>query len=331
MRFLSKKILISGIVVISLLILIIGGALGYTYYQAITGQSKVVLPDFTLEPASQIKLGDLITAKTLVKCPWGHHPEKAELTVPEGLQIVTEPEIREIKTQWGKTVWEIIAEIQPFRTGKIKQSDFSVAIISEKDGKTTSETLTGKIPGFAVLAVDTGKEHKLDVATTVKEVSIAENNPWILLIIALLALAGTIIFLRLWLIKRKKIMESLIIPPWEVALSLLHELKDALKNNKVKGQICISRLTDIVRDYLEHRFNIHAPSQTTHEFLTDLDKSDSPLELEHKQFLRDFMTAADMVKFAKLPADQALLENAINKAEQLVKSTTPDDNGDKGT
>jgi hypothetical protein len=115
-----------------------------------------------------------------------------------------------------------------------------------------------------------------------------------------------------------------------VALSLLHELKDALKNNKVKGQICISRLTDIVRDYLEHRFNIHAPSQTTHEFLTDLDKSDSPLELEHKQFLRDFMTAADMVKFAKLPADQALLENAMNKAEQLVQSTTPDDNGDKG-
>ena len=125
-------------------------------------------------------------------------------------------------------------------------------------------------------------------------------------------------------------MESLVLPPWVLALSLLHELRSALTNHKVKGQICISRLTDIVRDYLEQRFNIHAPSQTTHEFLKDLDKSDSPLELEHKQFLRDFLTAADMVKFAKLPADQTLLENAMNKAEQLVQSTTPDENGEKG-
>jgi hypothetical protein len=37
-----------------------------------------------------------------------------------------------------------------------------------------------------------------------------------------------------------------------------------------------------------------------------------------------------MVKFAKLPADQTLLENAMNKAEQLVQSTTPDENGEKG-
>jgi len=330
MRYLPKKILISGIALIAVIIMITAGVLGYTYYLAVTGKSKVQAPEFTLTPATQIKLGDLVTAKAQVKCPWGHHPEKPELNVPEGLQVVTEPKIKQIDTQWGKSVWEIVAKIQPFRTGKIKKSDFSVDIIAEKNGKTTSKTLKSTIPGFSVLAVDTGKEHQLDIATTVKEVSIAASKPWILVAITILALIGTVIFLILWLRKRKEIMESLVLPPWTLALSLLHELRTALKNNKVKGQICITRLTDIVRDYLEQRFNIHAPSQTTHEFLMDLDKSDSPLELEHKQFLRDFLTAADMVKFAKLPADQTLLENAMNKAEQLVQSTTPEENGDKG-
>ena len=329
MRFLSKKVLISVAAALLVIILGISAALGYTYYRAITGQSEVVIPEFTLSPASKIKLGDDITVKTLVKCPWGHHPEKALLTVPEGLQVVSEPTIKQIDTQWGKSVWEISAEVQPFRTGKIKKSQCSVDIISEKEGRTVTKTLKGEIPGFSVFAVDTGKNHKLDVATTAKERSIAENNPWILIAIIVLSLIGTVVFLILWLKKRDQIIESMVLPPWAAALSQLHELRTAMKQQKIKGQVCITRLTDIVRDYLEQRFNIHAPSQTTHEFLMDLDKSSSPLELEHKMFLRDFLTAADMVKFAKLPAGQALLDNALDKAEQLVESTTPDENGDK--
>ena len=330
MKWSRKKIVVSGVSTLLAILLIVGAALGYTYYLAVTGQSKVAVPEFTLNPNSKIKLGDEVTVKTLVKCPWGHHPEKAVITLPEGVQIVNEPTINQVDTKWGKSVWEISAEIQPYRTGKMKKSECSVDIIAKKDGKTTSKTLKGEIPAFKVLAVDTGKNYQLDVASTVKEVSLAENNPWILILIAFLALIGTAIFLVMWLNKRKEIMDSLVLPPWTMALSLLHKLREELKEHKIKGQVCITRLSDIVRDYLEQRFNINAPSQTTHEFLVDLDKGDSPLQLDHKQFLRDFLTAADMVKFAKLPANKALLDTALDKAEQLIESTTPEESGNKG-
>ena len=326
MKWSRKKIVISSLSATLAVLLLIGAAIGYTYYLAVTGQSKITIPEFTLKPNSKIKLGDEITVTTLVKCPWGHHPEKAVITLPDGVQIIQEPTISQVDTKWGKSVWEINAEIQPYRTGKMKKSECSVDIIAKKDGKTTSKTLKGEIPTFEVLAVDTGKNHQLDVASTVKETSLAENNPWILILIAFLALIGTAIFLVIWLNKRKEIMNSLVLPPWLMALSLLHKLREELKEHKIKGQVCITRLSDIVRNYLEQRFNINAPSQTTHEFLLDLDKGDSPLQLEHKQFLRDFLTAADMVKFAKLPANKALLDTALNKAEQLIKSTTPEEN-----
>ena len=329
MKWSRKKIVISAISALLAVLLLIGAALGYTYYLAVTGQSNVTVPDFTLKPNSKIKLGDEITVTTLVKCPWGHHPEKAVITLPEGVQIVKEPTINQIDTKWGKSVWEISAEVQPYRTGDMKKGECSLDIIVNKDGKTTSKTLKGEIPAFTVLAVNTRKNHQLDVASTVKEVSLAENSPWILILIAFLALIGTIIFLVMWLNKRKEIMDSLVLTPWAMALSLLHKLREELKEHKIKGQVCITRLSDIVRDYLEQRFNINAPSQTTHEFLVDLDRSDSPLHLDHKQFLRDFLTAADMVKFAKLPANKALLDTVLNKAEQLIDSTTPTDNENK--
>jgi hypothetical protein len=329
MTYLSKKILISSIAGILLIIGVIASALGYTYYRAVTGKGEVSVPQFSLNPSSEIKLGDVIKLRTVVKCPWGRYPDKAELKVPEGVQVVTEPEIKRVGTSWGKSTWEILAELQPFRVGEIKKSDCSVVIISEKDGKTVSSSIKGEVPGFKVLAVDTKNDRALDVASEARErYMIEKSNLMFLLVvlILLIGLAGTVAAIIIWVNKRKRMLAEVSLNPWQLALSLLEELRQQMKSQKIKGQVCVSRLSDIVRNYLEQRFDIHAPTQTTQEFLIDLDKSFSPLETDHKQFLRDFMTAADMVKFAKLPADDGLLENALNKAEQLVESTAPDEN-----
>ena len=324
MSYFSKKIWMSAIAAVAVLIIAVSAMLAYTYYRAVSGKGEITVPAFTLSPdPSEIKLGDLITAETVIKCPWGHYPDKAEVKVPEGLQIVKEPEIEKLDTQWGKSVWKITACIQPFRTGEIKKSECTVDIVSEKDGKSVTKNYKSEIPGFKVLAVDTGKKRELDTAGEAHDVSIAENNPWIIVMIAVLAFIATVISLMIWLKKRREILEAAVLPPWELALALLDKLREELNNHEIAGPVCISRLTDIVRNYLEERFSIPATSQTTYEFLAELDSGDSPMEMEHKQFLRDFLTAADMVKFAKLPADRSLLENALKKAEQLVESTTP--------
>ncbi|NOY75341.1 MAG: hypothetical protein GXP32_06075, partial [Kiritimatiellaeota bacterium] len=224
-------------------------------------------------------------------------------------------------TYWGSSIWTVEARIQPFRTGKMAKSECVIRIKSTSDGRTHFKTVKSFIPGFKVLAVNTGKSKDLYIASRAKEASVTERNPWIIPIIATISLIGAVVFLILWLKKRKTIMESVVLPPWSLALSLLEDLRSDMRRGAVRGEICVAKLTDIVRNYIEQRFKIHAPSQTTHEFLADLESGGGELEADHRKFLRNFLTAADLVKFANLPADKELLEDAIDKAEALVEST----------
>ena len=325
MRYSIRKRIIAISAVLAVILLLLGGYAGYTYYMAATGKAKISPPKFTLSPSATIKLGDVVTASATVKCPWGHFPNKATVSVSKGLQVVLEPTIRKTGTSWGSSLWDIEMRVQPFRTGKMQKSTCEIQVASEKDGKTEFKTLKSSIPEFDVLAVDTGKDKKLYIAKTAKETTMTERNPWIMPIIAVLSLIGTIVFLVLWLRKRQTIMESVVLPPWTLALSLLENLRGEMRNGRVRGEVCVGKLTDIVRNYIEQRFEIHAPSQTTHEFLSDLDSGSSELQHEQRLFLRNFLTAADLVKFANLPADKELLEAAINKAETLVESTKLDE------
>jgi hypothetical protein len=96
------------------------------------------------------------------------------------------------------------------------------------------------------------------------------------------------------------------------------ERKDYIRRGLT--QAYYTELSDIVRHYLENRFNIRAPEMTTEEFLIKV-KVDSSLSLEQKGLLRDFLTACDLVKFAKhQPAEQeATLSFA--SAKKLIDQT----------
>ena len=323
MKAISNKIILLISLIITVLLLGGGSFLGYTYYQAATGKSKIVVPDFTITSPKKIKLGDLITAKMIIKCPWGHYPKSVEIKPPDGLQTVTEPTIHKKGISWGKTIWEIITKIQPYKTGKLKSTPAKVIILQKENGKSLEQEYNSKIPGINVIEIETGRTPQLYIADKEIKRSIAERNPWIIAIFAGLILILIIIFIIIWIRKREKYIESIVTPPWAEALNLLKELRNALKEHKLNNQVCLSKLTDIVRNYLENRFNKKVASQTTTEFLSSLEKEKSPLSNEHKQFLKEFLQAADMVKFAKLPANESLIENALQKAEQLVESTTP--------
>lgn len=102
------------------------------------------------------------------------------------------------------------------------------------------------------------------------------------------------------------------------------EKKDYIRKGQPKTYYI--ELSDIVRHYLENRFNIRAPEMTTEEFLLKV-KEDSALSLENKGLLRDFLTNCDLVKFAKYqPAEQeASLSLASTKRliDQTKQEETP--------
>jgi len=321
-----KKSLLIGLAVVALAAAVVGVFAYLAYRRAAANDAKITVPDFALNPGGEIKLGDDVKISTEIPCPWGHLPKKAELELADGLQVVAEPKIEKLKTKWGGAVWRISAEIQPYRTGKVKPSKCSIEFTHKKDGRTATKTLEAKIPGFKVLAVDTGGKRSLDLANRAKPVSAMERHHWLwwlvvagLVLIMLASLAGVFI---VWMFGKNRLAEKEP-PAWVVALSKLNGLKKRVESGELGREACVAELTDIIRTYLEKRFDVKATSSTTKEFLVGMERGDSPLDTEHRLFLRDFMTAADLVKFAKLPVDDSVLNDAIAKARLLVESTVP--------
>jgi hypothetical protein len=82
-----------------------------------------------------------------------------------------------------------------------------------------------------------------------------------------------------------------------------------------------SRLTDLVRGYIEERYEVPALERTTDELLQELRVG--PLDSGMRTLLENMLRAADLVKFAKaLPSPQEN-EQLMASAIRFVRSTAP--------
>lgn len=77
-------------------------------------------------------------------------------------------------------------------------------------------------------------------------------------------------------------------------------------------------LSQIIRQYLEGRFGLSAPRQTTAEFLEDT-KQDACLSSSQQVHLRQFLRTADLVKFAGHEPAEAQGMDAINEADRFIE------------
>lgn len=153
-------------------------------------------------------------------------------------------------------------------------------------------------------------------------ITFREMLPWILMIIAGIALVFLIIFIVRKL-KRKEpiftIRPKPVLPPHIVAISGLENLKQKKLWQAGKTKNYYTELTDIVRIYIEGRFDIQAVEMTSDEIISGLNNTDTNPEIIEK--LRQTLMLADMVKFAK--ASPLPLENdvSLNNSMDFVKET----------
>ncbi|MCX6985374.1 MAG: hypothetical protein NT118_11595 [Lentisphaerae bacterium] len=304
---------VAGAVVIAILAIAV-----FKYYQVRNSHQTIAAPVFSLVPTKDIKLGDTVLASANLKCPWNRRPVNASVTPGKGSQTVDSTGIRINRLGWGYWIWNISVGIQPYANGKIEDGKINIELNPPLPGDEQKE-ITASIPSFEAGAIDTGKSPELAIAGSISKKTLSSKFLIISLIVFLIVISIVLFF---WFRKKKNISQPTI-PPWDIALVEFSRLRVQLKENRVTPVICVFRLSDIIRTYLEKRFSLHAPTQTSTEFLEDLKREKSPLKPDDKDFLEEFMTASDLVKFAKLPADAAIIENAINKAETLVKTTKP--------
>lgn len=112
--------------------------------------------------------------------------------------------------------------------------------------------------------------------------------------------------------------------PKERALKELSRLlaKDLVGRNRVKEFYI--ELTLIVRRYIERAHSIRAPEQTTEEFLEAAGKSGRFSE-EALGKLREFLQAADLVKFAAYRPEGGAVEEATRTAREYITTDAESD------
>ena len=203
--------------------------------------------------------------------------------------------------------------LQPFLPGDYELPPLTVTLDGSES--ISSEALT--VPVQSVLE-DPESADLLDIA---EPVDVPLPWWWWALAILLLALAAGA---ALWWWKRRKERLSVprVVPPHEVALAALDGLlsEGLLASGAV--ELFYLRLSDIVRHYIEDQFALHAPEQTTEEFLASM--SNGPqIRRDHQPLLREFLQRADMVKFAKFVPAADETGGAVDAARLFIKQTVP--------
>lgn len=111
----------------------------------------------------------------------------------------------------------------------------------------------------------------------------------------------------------------ILIQPDQKALQALEHLKE--ENLWQNGQIKAyqTRLTDIIRTYLEERYGINAPEMTTDEIAIALKNVD--FDMKYTIELKEILQVADLVKFAKATPDVDIHSLFMDKAVDFVINT----------
>ena len=167
-------------------------------------------------------------------------------------------------------------------------------------------------------------------------VTFKEIAPWILGII----LAASILFLVIYAINRRRkniplfqVPQKPKLPPHVIALSELDKLKEEQlwQHDKVKDYY--TRLTDIIRVYLEDRYEVSAMEQTTQEILSQFKGDTSQIKGKLYTGLQKTLETSDLVKFAKYTPladeNQYVLVQAYNLVEETKQEpVVPDKHQD---
>jgi hypothetical protein len=142
---------------------------------------------------------------------------------------------------------------------------------------------------------------------------------------AALGVAAVIaVALVVYLVRRRRVAEEAAppAPPWEVAYARLRALDAKHWPEAGEVEAFYVELSDIVRHYIEDQFALHAPEQTTPEFLNEAARSGVFTESQ-QTLLAVFLRHCDRVKFAKYEPGLDEMERSFASVLRFIDETVP--------
>lgn len=235
---------------------------------------------------------------------------------PDGLNIKKTEEFQ--RKEDGKNVEGKRFTLTSFDLG---QYVIDPVTIQYRIGGGEVKTLTTNRVYLTVKSVAEGEE-KTDIRGIKSVLSmLLRLGPWFLGIsVMIAAIAGFMIYR---VTRRRGLLrtEEKKLSAEDEALRLLTELYegDLLRRGKIKEYHF--RLSEILRSYLEKRFEILANELTTYEIYRTLKNKAIDPALREK--INDVLEAADLAKFAKWNPEPAKIIEMYQKSKQIVEEARP--------
>lgn len=303
-----KKIILYVFSALAALVILIGLA-GVLHAMRLVPDLKQARTETTA--GNEVPLGGKVDCRVTLTLPLVAPKPEMSVTPPANTVLGGPVKVTRGRYLWNRCEWTLSCVLRSYKAGAATDGRMSVHV----RGRFPAEA-TFPIPDFVVTPVKAGAGEP-DLAGAMPKVPAKHPWRWVVLGIVLAALAAWGVVA--WL-KRPRAASVPLAPPWERAERDLEKLEADVAGERTALGTAFVRLTDLVRRYLEERYRLPVTSRTTDEFMRDM-RDDSPLPDAEQPFLRDFLSSADLVKFAKMPPDKAMFSRSADGARTLFRNT----------
>jgi hypothetical protein len=259
-------------------------------------------------------IGDKINLKIIVKTTHANVREIKIQTEKRDFDILDQLPT-EKRQQTDYMVFEKTLVIAFFKTGDFEIGPFDVQLM--KENETLESKKTNSIP---VTVKSVLKEEDKDIKPLKSLIDI-KGNPWYFLkyVIAALVVLGLVIFLILWIRKRKKaapLPPKPLMSPLEELESLLKALAEKKLIETGKLKLHFIQLTQIIKNFLHRYYGFNAEDSTSEETLYYLKRDETDGLIQDD--MRFVLNTADLVKFAKFIPDPPVFAEINGKIQEMV-------------
>jgi hypothetical protein len=252
-------------------------------------------------------------------------PEILDVELPERTEKLGEFLVADARTAQprlvgeGRVLHRRAYVLEPFLAGEYKIPPLTVRGTEKQSGGAERPEIVTEEIAIEVVSVLPQGEQQPELKEIAEPVEMpAPWWPWVAGGVALAALAA-----GLWWWRRRKRLERDAIPPpspHEVAFAELENLLASGLLDKGEAKLFYLRLSNVLRHYIEDRFGLRAPEQTTEEFLAEL-KRGQPFAPKHNESLQVFMEHCDLVKFAELQPTQQEAATSVDLCRKFIAET----------
>ena len=213
--------------------------------------------------------------------------------------------------------------LEPFLSGEYKIPPMAVMFWKKGDQESGSHKI--ETPEVTIMV-------KSLLPEDMKKVKLNEIKPpvpfpvslmvWLWVTIGVVVLAITGVAVVMIISKRRNAGKAQVLkrPAHELAYEALDQLvqEDLISRGKIK--LFYQRISDIFRRYIENRFKLRAPEQTTEEFLAGLEKVKNFPE-QYKGLLKTFLRHCDLVKFAEYQPHMEDIQSTLDSCKAFIQGT----------